>query len=247
MGKLRTLEDYLAEHEFLREAAEFNLRLEKIFADVEPLDLPSREKVSGLVNADKIPLLQRDDFREKILDGIEPLTKIPRALSEKILQQDNLAVHEICAASELNETLTRKTFWAAVDKLIPDELKRWERDEWTENFCPICGRRPVLAWLKKFNEGRARYLSCGGCRTLWHWRRVGCPYCRNVDLEKIHILEFDGKQTIRLDVCDECGAYLKTYGEDDEENIYLRDWTTLHLDLLAEEKNLRKCGAVELE
>ena len=78
--------------------------------------------------------------------------------------------------------------------------------------------------------------SCGGCRTLWHWRRVGCPYCGNVDLEKIHILEFDGKQTIRLDVCNECGAYLKTYGEDDEENIYLRDWTTLHLDLLAEEK-----------
>lgn len=236
MGKLRTLEDYLAEHEFLREAAEFNLRLEKIFADVEPLDLPSREKVLELVNADKIPLIQRDDFSEKILDAIEPLTKIPRALSEKILRQE-----------PSDEVLMRKTFWAAVDKLVPENLKRWERDEWTENFCPICGRRPVMAWLKKFNEGRARYLSCGGCRTLWHWRRVGCPYCGNVDLEKIHILEFDGKQTIRLDVCDECGAYLKTYGEDDEENIYLRDWTTLHLDLLAEEKNLRKCGAVELE
>ena len=247
MGKLQTLDEYLSEHEFLREAAEFNLRLEKNFADVQPLDLPSPEKVLELVNADKIPLLQRDEFRNKILDAIEPLTKIPRELSEKLLQQDNLAVKEICAASELNETLTRKTFWAAVDKFVPENLKRWERDEWTENFCPICGRRPVMAWLKKHNEGRARYLSCGGCGTLWHWRRVGCPYCGNVDLEKIHILEFDGKQTIRLDVCDECHAYLKTYGEEDETNIYLRDWTTLHLDLLAEEKNLHKCGAVELE
>ena len=234
MGKLRTLDEYLAEHEFLREAAEFNLRLEKTFADVQPLDLPSREKVLELVNADKIPLLQRDEFIKKILDATEKF--LPRELAEKFLRQE-----------PSTEVLLRKTFWAAVDKLVPEELKRWERDEWTENFCPICGRRPVLAWLKKFNEGRARHLLCGGCGTLWHWRRVGCPYCGNVDLEKIHILEFDGKQTIRLDVCDECHAYLKTYGEDDETNIYLRDWTTLHLDLLAEEQNLIKCGAVELE
>ena len=234
MGKLRTLDEYLSEHEFLREAAEFNLRLEKNFADVQPLDLPSREKVLELVNADKIPLLQRDEFSEKILDATEKF--LPRELAEKFLRQE-----------PSDEILLRKTFWAAVDKLIPEELKRWERDEWAENFCPICWRRPVLAWLKKHNEGRARHLLCGGCSTLWHWRRVGCPYCGNVDLEKIHILEFDGKQTIRLDVCDECHAYLKTYGEEDEPNIYLRDWATLHLDLLAEEKNLHKCGAVELE
>lgn len=58
-------------------------------------------------------------------------------------------------------------------------------------------------------------------------------------------MELDKK--IRLDVCDECQTYLKTYTDEGEENIYLRDWTTLHLDLLAEEKKLRKCGAVELE
>ena len=216
MGKLQTLDEYLSEHEFLRETAEFHLRLEKILSNVQSLDLPAREKVLELVNAYKIPLLQRDDFRKNFLDAV-------------------------------NETLTRKIFWATVDKLVPENLKRLERDDWSENFCPICGRRPVMAQLKKFNEGRARYLSCGGCGTLWHWRRTSCPYCGCDDLEKIHIFEFDGKLTIRLDVCDECGAYLKTYGEEDAENIYLRDWATLHLDLLAEEKNLRKCGAVELE
>ena len=236
MGKLRTLDEYLAEHEFLREAANFNLQLEQKFADVEPLDLPSRDEVLSIVNADKIPLLQRDEFSTKILDAVERLTNLPRELAETFLRQE-----------PSDEVLMRKTFWAAVDKLVPDELKLWQRDEWTENFYPICGRRPVMAWLKKLAEGRARYLFCGGCRTLWHWRRVGCPYCGNVDLERIHIIEFDGKRTIRLDVCDECHAYLKTYGEDDEPNIYLRDWTTLHLDLLAEEQHLRKCGAVELE
>ena len=51
---------------------------------------------------------------------------------------------------------------------------------------------------------------------------------------------------MRLDVCQECDCYLKTYGSEDEEEIYLRDWATLHLDLLAEEKTLHKVGAVEL-
>ncbi|MBR0261975.1 MAG: formate dehydrogenase accessory protein FdhE [Selenomonadaceae bacterium] len=243
MKKFLTLESYLAEHEFLREAAEFHFKLEKNLSDVQPLDFPPREKVLELVRAEKIPLLQQENFQPQILDATEKF--LPRELAEKLLRQENSSVKKFCADLELNEVLTRKIFWAAVDKLIPAELKLWERDDRQENYCPICGRRPVIAHLKKLNEGRARYLLCGGCRTLWNWRRVGCPYCGNENLEQIHILELDNK--MRLDVCDECNCYLKTYGAEDEENIYLRDWTTLHLDLLAEEKNFRKCGAVELE
>ena len=243
MGKIKTLEKYLAENEFLRETAKFHFKLAKNLSDVQLLDLPPREKVLELVKAEKIPLLQQEKFQAQILNVTEKF--LPHELAEKLLRQENLLVKKICAANELNETLTRKFFWVAVDKLIPAELKRWERDEWQENYCPICGRRPVMAQLKKFNEGRARHLLCGGCQTLWHWRRVGCPYCGNENLERIHILELDKK--IRLDVCDECQVYLKTYCDEDEENIYMLDWTTLHLDLLAEEKNLHKCGAVELE
>ena len=231
MGKIKTLESYLAEHEFLRETANFHLRLEENFSAVKPLDLPPREKVSELVK-DGVPLLQQEKFQAQILNATEKF--LPLELAEKFLRQE-----------KSDEVLSRKIFWAAVDKLVPDDLKHWEREDWRENYCPICGRRPVIAQLKKFNEGRERLLICGGCRTQWHWRRVGCPYCGNEDLERIHILELDDK--IRLDVCDECHAYLKTYGSEDEENIYLRDWTTLHADLLAEEKNFRKCGAVELE
>jgi len=73
----------------------------------------------------------------------------------------------------------------------------------------------------------------------------GLSLLRQRKFGRIHILELDKK--IRLDVCDKCQAYLKTYCDEDEENIYLLDWTTLHLDLLAEERGLHKCGAVELE
>ena len=231
MGKIQTLEDYLAEHEFLREAVQFDLELEKNFADVQPLDLPPKEKVSELIK-DGLPLLQQEKFQNQILDATEKF--FSRDSAGKFLRQE-----------KSDDVLSRKKFWAVIDKLIPAELKLWEREAWHENYCPICGRRPVMAQLKKFNDGRARYLFCGGCRTLWNWNRLGCPYCGNEDLERIHILELDKK--IRLDVCDVCHAYLKTYCDEDEENIYLRDRTTLHLDLLAEEKNLHKCGAVELE
>lgn len=243
MGKIQTLEKYLAEHEFLREAADFHFKLEESLSQVQPIELPPREKVLELLKAEKIPLLQQEKFQAQILDAMENV--LPRRLMESLLRQENLSAKKICAESELNEVLTREIFWAKIDKLVPNELKLWERDDWQENYCPICGRRPVMAQLKKFNDGRARWLLCGGCHTLWNWKRIGCPYCGNDNLERIHILELDKK--MRLDVCDECNAYLKTYCDEDEENIYLRDWTTLHLDLLAEEKSLHKCGAVELE
>ena len=224
MGKFKTLEEYLAENNFLQETADFHLNLDKKFADVQPLDLPPREEVLKLVKAEKIPLLRQEKFQAQVFGAAEEILK--RFVAE-------------------NSVMQRIIFWAAIDKLIPAELKSWGKDDWQENYCPICGRRPVMAQLKKFNDGRARYLLCGGCKTLWNFPRVGCPYCGNKDLEKIHILELDDK--MRLDVCDVCNCYLKTYTQEDEENIYLNDWATLHLDLLAEEKNLHKCGAVELE
>ena len=116
MGKIKTLEKYLAENEFLRETAKFHFKLAKNLSDVQLLDLPPREKVLELVKAEKIPLLQQEKFQAQILNVTEKF--LPHELAEKLLRQENLLVKKICAANELNETLTRKNFWAAVDKLI---------------------------------------------------------------------------------------------------------------------------------
>ena len=62
----------------------------------------------------------------------------------------------------------------------------------------------------------------------------------------MHILEPEGEEAMRLDVCDKCHAYLKTYNEEGEEEVYLRDWATIHLDFLGEEKSLQKKGSVML-
>ncbi|WP_237141652.1 formate dehydrogenase accessory protein FdhE, partial [Selenomonas sp. oral taxon 126] len=123
--------------------------------------------------------------------------------------------------------------------------------EFRENFCPVCGRRPVIADLRKHREGRIRHLVCGGCGTRWLYARVGCVYCGNTNLEKMHTLEPEHDSAMRLDICDVCDSYIKTYrGPVDgspEDAIYRQDWASVHLDLLAEEKGLHKKGNPILE
>ena len=82
---------------------------------------------------------------------------------------------------------------------------------------------------------------------MWRWDRLGCVYCDNKDLEKIHILEIESEPQMRLDVCDDCHCYIKTYNREGSEGIFLNDYLTLHFDLLAEDKNLKKVGSILLE
>ncbi len=63
MGKIKTLEKYLAENNFLRETAEFHFKLEENLSEIQPIDFPPREKVLELVRAEKILLLQQKNFK----------------------------------------------------------------------------------------------------------------------------------------------------------------------------------------
>lgn len=178
-----------------------------------------------------------------------------------LLQQADARIHAFAEARGLHETGLRLLGWAVVDALVPAEAKDaavWEEIGWKRNYCPVCGRPPVLAVLRKEQQGRARFLVCDGCHTVWPYARVGCAYCGNQDLEKMKVLEPEGEEEMRLDVCEECHTYLKTYqggkqmdpkapdGPDASEIIYRHDWATLHLDLLAQEQGLVKRGSVLL-
>ncbi|BEU86781.1 hypothetical protein TAMA11512_02450 [Selenomonas sp. TAMA-11512] len=146
------------------------------------------------------------------------------------------------------ETILRMTGWLLIDHLVPDVYRDAERYEeegvWQKPYCPVCGRLPVLSQLAKQAEGRKRYLVCDGCRTKWVYKRVGCVYCGNDDLQKMHILDTEKEPMVRLDVCDACKSYLKTINREDDPFIYLQDWTTLHMDLLAENEGFTKRGSI---
>ena len=50
---------------------------------------------------------------------------------------------------------------------------------------------------------------------------------------------------MRIDYCDACSGYLKTYDGEGSESVLLADWTSLHLDVIALERGLvRAAGSL---
>ena len=217
-----------------------------------------QEAVFARIAEAEVPPLMQESAREYLA----VLKKLRKAAKEElitaVLTQDKAAFSALCEQYALNEGFVRSTIWRIIAALVPADLKDpdgWnpdrDRPRFRENFCPVCGRRPVLADLRKYREGRTRDLVCGGCGTRWLYARVGCVYCGNTDLEKMHTLEPTDSDIMRLDICDVCDSYIKTYrgplGGSDVDAIYRQDWASLHLDLLAEEKGLHKKGNPILE
>jgi FdhE protein len=53
----------------------------------------------------------------------------------------------------------------------------------------------------------------------------------------------EGEGGLRIDYCDSCNGYLKTYCGEGNEEVMLADWTSAHLDLVARDRRLKRLGA----
>jgi len=93
------------------------------------------------------------------------------------------------------------------------------------------------------DPGRLRKLSCGRCRTRWRYRRTACPFCDSQDEHRLSVVAVEGEGGLRIDYCQTCGGYLKTYDGEGSENILLADWTSLHLDFIARDRGLKRMAA----
>ena len=50
-----------------------------------------------------------------------------------------------------------------------------------------------------------------------------------------------GEETdLRIDYCDCCNGYIKTYDGRGNESMLLADWTSLHLDIIARDQGLNR-------
>ncbi len=77
--------------------------------------------------------------------------------------------------------------------------------------CPICGSAPQLAVLRPEGDGGKRHLACSLCLTEWEYRRIVCPVCDEVDPFKLPRYSPDDPIAVRVDACDTCKAYLKSF------------------------------------
>jgi FdhE protein len=120
----------------------------------------------------------------------------------------------------------------------------WRNEErWLRNYCPTCGEPPAMGQLVGKDPGRLRKLSCGRCRTRWRFRRTGCPFCDTQDQQRLAVVAVEGEDGLRIDYCDVCSGYLKTYDGEGSEGLLLADWTSLHLDMIARDRGLKRVAA----
>lgn len=84
-------------------------------------------------------------------------------------------------------------------------LPRLDLERWVHGYCPVCGGRPNFSLLEA--KRGARQLMCSRCNSIWHYSRVGCPFCKSKEKQTYYTSE-DG--IYRLYVCPDCNRYLKT-------------------------------------
>ena len=124
---------------------------------------------------------------------------------------------------------------------IVSAFESWRDEErWVRHYCATCGAPPAMAQLVGNDQVRLRLLSCGRCGTHWRYRRAGCPFCKNDDDHRLAVVAVEAEGGLRIDHCAACGGYLKTYIGEGSESVLLADWTSLHLDVVALDRGLKR-------
>lgn len=143
--------------------------------------------------------------------------------------------------------LLRYVGWTALSQYLRplvDEFAKWRgEDRWLRSYCPTCGSPPAMAQLVGSDPGRQRFLACGCCATRWRYQRTKCPFCESQDDHRISIVTVEGEGGLRIDYCEACRGYLKTYDGEGNEAVMLADWTSFHLDVIARDRGLKRLAA----
>jgi FdhE protein len=264
-----TPDRWLAAHSYLRPVAQVVAEVDRASAAIDALDarIPDWEDYGPDFLAG-VPLLSSADGAV----DLEPGGRMAQALLER-LASGTAAGNLAAEARTLETALQREPHVARriVDVLLGEETTReavpgllrylgwtamgrylrpvvnafdgWRDEErWLRRYCPMCGSLAAMAQLVGVDPGRRRLLSCGCCRTRWQFKRTGCPFC-DTDAQRIASVSIEGEPRLRIDHCEACSGYIKTYTGEGDESLFLSDWSSLHLDLIAHDRGLKRLAA----
>jgi formate dehydrogenase maturation protein FdhE len=135
-------------------------------------------------------------------------------------------------------------------ELASAALKPLSKEEWSGPVCPACGGLPQVSVIREesgeFMAGSPRYLVCGRCALWWSFARATCPWCGEDDSRRVGSFSPEGERLVRIDACDTCRAYVKTFDlrERGGKDIVplVDDVATLTLDVWAHEQGLQRSG-----
>jgi FdhE protein len=262
-----TQDAWLTRHPYLSSVADFDAQVATAAAGIPSgrVNIPNWDEYIGDYRAG-IPLLQSSHVAIDLepagailVSLVENLASkpMPEALAAQCLDLQTQLCGEINAPRRAvgwsldsedfkpaHPGLLRYLGWTALAlhlRPLVDAFSSWRDEEhWLRGFCPTCGSPPAMAQLVGVDPGRLRLLSCGCCSTRWRYRRIGCPFCDTPDEHRLSALVIEGEKYLRIDYCQSCRAYLKTYNGDGSEALFLADWTSLHLDVIARDRGLKR-------
>lgn len=265
-----TLDTWLVTHSYLQPLAAVQMQVNTAISGLSITSprIPRWDDYSNDFHTG-VPLLQSS----KACIDLEPAEGMIALLVEKLassslpgrLAEESKALHaELC---EERNTLRQALAWLICDVAFPcshpgllrylgwkvlsrylrplvEAFGNWREEErWLRSYCPTCGSHPAMAQLAVKDQGRQRFLLCGRCGTRWSYRRSGCPFCENQNDHQLAVLTIEGEAGLRIDYCESCLGYLKTYPGEGNESLLLADWTSIDLDLLAQDRGLKRLAA----
>ena len=122
------------------------------------------------------------------------------------------------------------------------------RDDWTGSACPACGGLAQVSVIAEesgeFMGGSPRSLVCGRCAGWWTFPRALCAWCSEADPNKLPSFVPDERRAVRIDGCETCGHYVKTFDLREPGAAPLvplvDDVATVSLDLWARDQGLTR-------
>jgi FdhE protein len=261
-------EGWLAAHEYLRPLAELRALVDRAAAEcgsaMPTAALPSRDEYRDELLAG-VPLLRSETAQvdlepagaiAALLAGAvaarapEGRVRDEAAVLDSALRSDPVVARRIGdwllgddSWSPPSAGLLRYLAWTAAARFLRPVVEAFEKsgddERWMRGYCPTCGAAPAMAHLAEADASRVRRLCCGLCDTRWQYPRTKCPFCE-ADAQKLSIVAVEGQGGLRIDYCPSCRGYLKTYAGKGEESFMLSDWSSLHLDVAAQERGFQR-------
>lgn len=163
-------------------------------------------------------------------------------LLPRVAAGDRAFVATAAARNQLDADL----LWTVLQYALKPALRQWAKQlaplargvEWKQGTCYVCG---ALAILGEFQSSeQAKHLRCGQCGADWQAERIRCVFCGNTDHNTLGYLYAEPERAkMRVEICDQCGGYLKIISAFDPTPVDLlpiEDLATLHLDYIAQER-----------
>jgi FdhE protein len=162
---------------------------------------------------------------------------ITESFNPQATEKETLEDEDAENSFDLVELFIEESLRPALEKVVQLYGDAVGKLEWSEGYCPICGREPKIGEIRS-DEG-TRYLFCNQCGFEWGYRRIKCPFCGNEEQQTLAYFTIEEDDRYRVDVCNECKRYIKIVdfrNTREKADLDVEDIATLHLDMLANDE-----------